>query len=181
MYKILILFTLCAMSCQVKSQRALAAEDAVKEQQYTPKAEFPEEIVPVEKSYEEWEQELTRLEYSVLRNAGTERAFSGDLWNNKEDGVYSCRGCGLALFDSNTKYKSGTGWPSFYQPIKPEYVGEDTDYKLGYARTEVHCARCEGHLGHVFRDGPRPTGLRYCMNSVSMDFVPRIDDVTKVE
>ena len=87
----------------------------------------------------------------------------------------------MALFDSETKYKSGTGWPSFYQPIKSEHVGEDTDYKLGYARTEVHCARCEGHLGHVFRDGPRPTGLRYCMNSVSMDFVPRIDDVTKVE
>ncbi len=178
MYKVLIISIVCLVSCQMKSQRALAAEDAAK-QNYTPKAEFPKEVVAVEKPYEEWQQELSRLEFSVLRNAGTERAFSGDLWNHKEDGIYSCRGCGLALFDSKTKYKSGTGWPSFYEPIDAKYVGEDTDYKLGYARTEVHCARCGGHLGHVFNDGPRPTGLRYCMNSVSMDFVARVEDVTK--
>ena len=164
----------------MKSQRALAAEDASK-QQYTPKADFPDEVIPVEKSHQEWEAELSRLEYSVLRNAGTERSFSGDLWNHKEEGTYTCRGCGLALFDSKTKYKSGTGWPSFYAPIKKEYIGEDTDYKLGYARTEVHCARCQGHLGHVFTDGPQPTGLRYCMNSVSMDFVPKVKDVLKSE
>ena len=177
MYKLLLLSVITVISCQMKSQRTLKAEDALK-QQYEPKAEFPAEIVPIKKSYEEWQQELTRLEFSVLRNAGTERAFTGDLWNHKEDGVYSCRGCGLALFDSKTKYKSGTGWPSFYQPIDPAYVGEDTDYKLGYARTEVHCARCSGHLGHVFEDGPDPTGLRYCMNSVSLDFVPRVKDIS---
>ena len=160
------------MGCQTKSQRALAAEDAAK-QLYTPQAEFPMEVVPIQKTYVEWQQRLSRLEFSVLRNAGTERAFSGDLWDHKGDGVYCCRGCGLALFDSKTKYVSGTGWPSFYKPIKANYIEEETDYKLGYARTEVHCARCAGHLGHVFRDGPEPTGLRYCMNSVSLDFVNR--------
>ena len=115
----------------------------------------------------------------VLRKAGTERAFTGDLLNSKADGVYTCRGCQLPLFDSKTKFKSGTGWPSYYQPINDTNVAEDTDYKLGYARTEVHCARCDGHLGHVFEDGPQPTGLRYCINSVSLDFVEREDKDNK--
>lgn len=131
------------------------------------------DLTPIKRSAEEWKSELSDIEYYVLREEGTERSFTGDLWDNKKEGIYTCRGCGLPLFDSATKYKSGTGWPSFYQPIKPEHVGEDTDYKIGYARTEVHCARCGGHLGHVFPDGPKPTGLRYCMNSVSMDFVER--------
>ena len=129
----------------------------------------------IEKSDTEWKKELNDLEFKVLRKAGTERAFTGDLWNHKEDGIYTCRGCALPLFDSGTKYKSGTGWPSYYQPIKEGHVEEDTDYHLGYARTEVHCARCGGHLGHVFKDGPKPTGLRYCINSVSLDFVKRDD------
>lgn len=178
MYKLILLSVILLSSCQSQSQRTLKQIDAAK-QKYVAKADFPEEVVPVEKDYKEWETQLTRLEFSVLRNAGTERAFSGDLWDNKEKGIYTCRGCGLALFESNTKYKSGTGWPSFYEPVSAQYVEEDTDYKLGYARTEVHCARCKGHLGHVFTDGPDPTGLRYCMNSVSLDFVPTIENVLK--
>ena len=97
----------------------------------------------------EWEEELNALEFRVLRKEGTERAFTGDLWDHKGDGVYTCRGCALPLFDSDTKFKSGTGWPSFYQPIGEDAIGEDTDYKIGYARTEVHCARCDGHLSLI--------------------------------
>ena len=129
-------------------------------------------IEKVNKPIDEWKAELSKKEFYVLREKGTERAFTGDLLNNKESGIYTCRGCGLPLFESSTKYKSGTGWPSFYQPIDSAYILEDVDYHLGYARTEVMCNRCEGHLGHVFGDGPQPTGLRYCINAVSLDFVP---------
>lgn len=134
-------------------------------------SEIGDTLKKVNKSSNEWKEELTELEYYVLREAGTERAFSGDLWDNKKEGIYTCAGCQLPLFDSSTKYKSGTGWPSYYQPIKDNHVEEDVDYKIGYKRTEVHCARCGGHLGHIFEDGPKPTGLRYCINSVSLDFV----------
>ncbi len=127
----------------------------------------------ITKSSEEWIKELNELEYYVLREAGTELAFTGDLWDHKSDGIYVCRACKLPLFDSNTKFKSGTGWPSYFEPINKTNVKEDTDYKIGYARTEVLCSRCGGHLGHVFEDGPKPTGLRYCINSVSLDFVER--------
>lgn len=128
-------------------------------------------LVKITKTDAEWKAQLTDLEYTVLRKEGTERAFSGDLWNNHEKGTYICAGCGLPLFSSETKFESGTGWPSFYQPLKPEYVAEIEDRSYGMTRVEVECARCGGHLGHVFDDGPKPTGLRYCMNSVSMDFV----------
>ena len=131
--------------------------------------EIPE-VEEISKTDEEWKSQLTNQEYYVLREAGTERAFTGDLWDNKKRGLYSCAACQLPLFDSATKFKSGTGWPSFYQPIDKAVVKEDTDHLLGYARTEIRCARCDGHLGHVFPDGPKPTGQRYCMNSVSMDF-----------
>ena len=111
----------------------------------------------VEKTEEQWKSELTEQEFYVLREEGTERAFSGEFWDNKEKGTYVCAGCQLPLFSSNTKFKSGTGWPSFWEPIKKEYVGENRDTRYGMVRVEVHCNRCGGHLGHVFRDGPEPT------------------------
>lgn len=130
-------------------------------------------IDKVVKTEADWKKELNDQEFYVLRQQGTERAFTGDLLNIKDDGVYTCRGCGLELFDSKTKFESGSGWPSFYQPINNINVGKEEDTKFGMIRTEVHCNRCDGHLGHVFDDGPKPTGLRYCINSVSLDFVKK--------
>jgi len=124
---------------------------------------------------EAWRARLTDQEFHVLRTQGTERAFTGDLWDHKGEGTYTCAGCGLELFASETKFKSGTGWPSYYQPINDTAVAEEVDRTWGMTRTEVHCSRCGGHLGHVFADGPRPTGLRYCINSVSLDFVAADD------
>ena len=118
----------------------------------------------------EWKSRLSEMQYYVLRDKGTERAFTGELWDNKKDGTYQCAACGLPLFDSQTKYRSGTGWPSFWQPIAEGHVARASDRSLGMARTEVICARCGGHLGHVFPDGPPPTGMRYCINSVSLKF-----------
>lgn len=117
-----------------------------------------------------WKSVLTPVQYNVTRNESTERAFTGQFWDFKEKGIYTCSSCGLPLFHSDTKFKSGTGWPSYYQPIKSDNVGERTDSSLGMSRTEVHCSRCKAHLGHVFPDGPKPTGLRYCINSVSLNF-----------
>lgn len=127
-------------------------------------------IEKIEKTEEEWKEELNEMEYYVLRLKGTERAFTGDLLNNKREGTYVCAACSLPLFISSTKFKSGTGWPSFYEPINEVNVAEEQDRSYGMVRTEVLCARCDGHLGHVFPDGPKPTGLRYCINSVSLKF-----------
>jgi len=124
----------------------------------------------VSKTEKEWKAALTDLEYEVLRQKGTERAFTGDLLENKEEGTYICAACQFPLFDSETKFKSGTGWPSFYTHVGDTNVVEITDTSLGMMRTEVVCGQCGGHLGHVFEDGPKPTGLRYCINSVSLDF-----------
>nr|WP_258099987.1 peptide-methionine (R)-S-oxide reductase MsrB [Marinoscillum pacificum] len=129
-----------------------------------------EAIEKIELSEAEWKSKLTDEQFYVLRKEGTERAFTGEYWNNKEKGTYLCAACKLPLFSSDTKFKSGTGWPSFYEPINTVNVGQDKDSSLGMLRTEVHCARCGGHLGHVFPDGPKPTGLRYCINSVSLAF-----------
>jgi methionine-R-sulfoxide reductase len=120
----------------------------------------------------EWKQRLKPEQFEVLRSKGTERAFCGTLLDNKQEGVYTCAGCGLPLFSSDSKFHSGTGWPSFFQPIGKGNVAEQTDHSHGMVRSEINCARCDGHLGHVFDDGPRPTGLRFCLNSASLNFTP---------
>jgi peptide-methionine (R)-S-oxide reductase len=124
----------------------------------------------IKNSAEEWRKILNSEEYHVLREAGTERPFSGEYVINKKNGKYLCRACGLELFDSNTKFDSGTGWPSFWAPMSKNNIEVKPDHKLGAPRTEVSCSRCGGHLGHVFEDGPKPTGQRYCINSAALDF-----------
>lgn len=130
-------------------------------------------ITKVTKTNDEWKKELTPEQYYVTREKGTERPFSSPLNEVHEDGVFECVACGQPLYDAKAKFDSGTGWPSFYEPIAPENVREETDNSLFATRTEVLCARCDAHLGHVFNDGPKPTGLRYCMNGVAMKFVNR--------
>ena len=155
--KLLILFPVIflSISCQAQERRP---------NESNPKFE-------VEKTSTEWKQILSDSEYHVLREKGTERAFTGSLLNIKKKGQYVCAGCSNPLFHSKSKFDSGTGWPSFYEPLNRNAVMEDTDISYGMKRVEVLCNKCGGHLGHVFDDGPKPTGLRYCINSVAMKFV----------
>jgi peptide-methionine (R)-S-oxide reductase len=126
----------------------------------------------VEKTESDWKKELSPQQYHVLREKGTERAFTGEHWDNHDEGTYVCAGCAQELFDSGTKFDSGTGWPSFWKPVARDAVEERADDSHSMRRTEAACARCGGHLGHVFEDGPKPTGLRYCINSAALRFKP---------
>lgn len=143
--------------------------------QTDPAAEFriSEAADTVDRKYmskEEWKEQLTDEEFHILREKGTEKAYSHPYWNNKKDGTYSCAACGLPLFDSDSKFKSGTGWPSFYKPLQSNHIHYENDRSYGATRVEVVCARCASHLGHVFKDGPEPTGLRYCLNGTALKF-----------
>jgi peptide-methionine (R)-S-oxide reductase len=138
------------------------------EQEVLPQVTVDDTLKKIIKTEEEWKKVLTPQQFEIARNKGTEVAFTGEYWDSKKKGTYHCICCDLPLFSSDTKYKSGTGWPSFYAPIHPMNVGEVADNSYGWNRVEVICNRCDAHLGHVFEDGPKPTGLRYCLNSAAL-------------
>jgi peptide-methionine (R)-S-oxide reductase len=159
----------CNSATTTKSNSSALADDSVEPTPAAMKAK-------ITKTDPEWKKELTPEQYHILREKGTERAFTGAYWNTKDSGAYRCAGCGEVLFESDTKFDSGCGWPSFYEPADKTVVAEATDSSHFMERTEVLCAKCGGHLGHVFDDGPQPTGLRYCINSGSLKFEPKAEE-----
>jgi peptide-methionine (R)-S-oxide reductase len=173
---LVILGTHLPVSCQSKKQAPAQAQQSAEENKPQNPIRLsltaPDKVDKLAVPDSEWKKRLNEMEYYVLREKGTERSFTGSYWDHHEKGVYCCSGCGLPLFQSSSKFDSGTGWPSFFQPMRKDLVTEHTDLSYGMKRVEVLCARCGGHLGHVFDDGPKPTGLRYCINSVSLRFNP---------